>query len=166
LQSPSEAISDLNQRFQNHAIGYQYANGQIIRIDSQYVHAEAVKPALAVLQEPGFSGAQDEFMQAHRHYREGNNKEAINEALKAFESTMKCICERRHWNYDKTKATAKPLLDVLFANALVPAFLQSSFAGLRSVLEGGVPTTRNRTSGHGQGSEPTECDWPFRSVET
>jgi uncharacterized protein DUF7014 len=68
---------------------------------------------------------------------------------------MKSICEQRGLTHDKTRATAKTLLDILLANNLVPAFLQTGFAGLRSVLEGVVPTTRNRTSGHGQGSEPS-----------
>jgi hypothetical protein len=156
LQSPDRAIDDLNQRFREHAIGYEYANGQIVRVDSEYVHAEAVKPALALLQEPGFLGPQDEFMRAHQHYREGKYKEAINEALKAFESTMKCICDERGWAYDKTKSTAKTLLDLLFTQGLVPAFLQTGFSGLRAVLEGVVPTARNRTSGHGQGSQPKD----------
>lgn len=29
-------------------------------------------------------------------------------------------------------------------------------SGLRSLLESGVPTVRNRLSGHGQGEKPTE----------
>jgi len=34
---------------------------------------------------------------------------------------------------------------------LIPAFWQNQMAGLRSLLEGGVPTARNRLGGHGQG---------------
>ena len=154
-QHPDHAIDDLNQRFREHGIGYQYVGGQLIRIDSQYVHAEAVKPAISLLSEPGFEGPQDEFMKAHSHYREGDYKEAINDALKSFESTMKVICDQRRWPYDKNRDAAKALLDVLMREELIPSFLQNAFSGLRSVLEGAVPTARNRTSGHGQGATPT-----------
>jgi len=36
----------------------------------------------------------------------------------------------------------------------VPTWLQSEFSGLRSALESGVPTARNRVSGHGSGAAP------------
>jgi hypothetical protein len=155
-QHPDDAMDDLNQRLREHGIGYQYANGQLVRVDSQYMHAEAVKPALALLNEPGFSGPQDEFMRAHKHYRDGKYKESINEALKAFESTMKTICGQRKWAYNENKDTAKALLEIVLREELVPSYLQNAFSGLRAVLEGAVPTARNRTSGHGQGPAPTE----------
>ena len=44
--SPSDAIEELNNRFKEHGVGYQLTNGQIIRIDSEFIHAEVVKPAL------------------------------------------------------------------------------------------------------------------------
>lgn len=154
-QHPDDAIADLNRRFREHGIGYQYANEQVMRIDSQYMHAEAVKPALVLLSAPGFAGPLDEFMRAHKHYRDGKHKEAINEALKAFESTMKSICDQRGWAYDKNKDAAKALIEVVLREGLVPTYLQTAFGGLRAVLEGAVPTARNRTSGHGQGAAPT-----------
>lgn len=151
---PDQAISDLNERFLEHAVGYQYSNGQIVRIDSQYLHSETVKPALNLLSMRGFEGAQDEFLRAHSHYREKRYKESINEGLKAFESTLKSVCDQRGWLYDKDKDTAIKLLALVMDKELVPSFLQNSFGGLRSILENAVPTTRNRTSGHGQGAAP------------
>ena len=152
----NDAIDDLNQRFREHAIGYHYEFGCLIRVDSQYLHAEAVEPALSLLYDAGFSGAQDEFMEAHEHYRKGNNKDAITNALKAFESTMKTICDKRKWQYDKKRATASPLIDVVLANGLIPQDMQSHLTGLRTTLESGVPTVRNRMGGHGQGSVPVK----------
>lgn len=154
IQHPDDAISDLNQRFLEYAIGYQYIRGQIVRIDSQYIHSESVKPALTLLSLAGFEGSQDEFLRAHSHYREKRYKESINEALKAFESALKTICDQRAWQYDKDKDTANKLLALVMDKELVPSFLQTSFSGLRAVLENAVPTTRNRTSGHGQGAVP------------
>lgn len=152
----NDAVDELNQRFREHAIGYHYEFGCLIRVDSQYLHAEAVEPALSLLYDAGFSGAQDEFMEAHEHYRKGNNKDAITNALKAFESTMKTICDKRKWQYDKKRATASPLIDVVLANGLIPQDMQSHLTGLRTTLESGVPTVRNRMGGHGQGSVPVK----------
>ena len=147
-----DAIEELNARFREHGVGYAFDNGEIIRVDSQLLHAEAVKPALALLREPEYAGAQDEFLKAHEHYRHGRTKEALTECLKALESVMKAICAKRKWTHDP-HAAAKALLDVLFAKELIPSFWSSHFSGLRSTLEAGVPTGRNRLGGHGQGTE-------------
>jgi hypothetical protein len=148
------AILELNTRFQEHGIGFHYSDGEIIRIDSAFLHAEVVKPILRLLNANHYAGAQQEFLKAHEHYRHGDAKEALNECLKAFESLMKAICEKRKWSYSKT-ATAKELIQVCLENNLVPPFWQSYYASLRSVLESGVPTGRNKLSGHGQGATPT-----------
>ena len=53
--SAKAAIEELNVRIREHSVGYQYAGGQLIRIDSQYVHSEAVLPALALLSTAPFA---------------------------------------------------------------------------------------------------------------
>jgi hypothetical protein len=153
-QDADSAIEELNHRFKEHAIGYQYLGGQLVRLDSQFAHAEIVKPALSLLNATGFDGPADEFMRAFDHYRHGRNKEAVAEALKAFESSMKSICKARKWSH-APNATAQPLIKVLFEKGLIPAELESHFAGLRSAMESGLPTISNRTSRHGQGPAPT-----------
>lgn len=151
------AIDELNRRFVEHGVGYCFSNRQIVRIDSEFVHAEVVKPALRILVQSRYAGAQEEFLRAHKHYRDGNGKEAINECSKAFESTMKSICNQRGWRYDE-KAGASKLIGICFDNGLVPAYWRSHFDALRSLrstLASGAPTARNRLSGHGQGEIPT-----------
>lgn len=146
-------ITELNYRLREHGVGYQFENGEIIRVDSQYIHAEVVKPAIALLQGANFAGASEEFLQAHEHYRAKKYPEAIAGALKSFESTMKGICDVRKWKYPGS-AAAKGLIDVIFSKELIPLSLASQFSGLRSVLESGLPTVRNRQGGHGQGKDP------------
>lgn len=150
----AQGVEELNFRFKEHAIGYELRDGTIMRVDSQFIHAEVVKPALKLLQKKQFKGAQQEFLAAHDHYRHGKAKEALNECLKAFESTMKAICAKRGWQPKSQNANA--LIEVCFANGLIPQFWQSEFASLRSLLESGVPTGRNNLSGHGQGPMPTK----------
>jgi len=111
-QEPDDAINELNIRFREHEIGYQYASGEIIRLDSQYIHAEVTRPAISLLQQAGFNGASEEFLNAHKHYRKGRNKEAIADALKAFESTMKTICSSMGWAVPEN-ATTKPIPDLI-----------------------------------------------------
>jgi len=151
-QKAEDAINELNERFEEHSVGYFYDSGHIFRKDSEFVHEEIVKPALSLLHESGFEGALDEFLNAHKLYREGKDKQAIAEALKAFESTMKVICNENNWSIP-SNATAKPLIDKIFDKGLIPSELQSHFGGLRSALESGLPTLSNRTSRHGQGGK-------------
>ena len=144
----------MNYRFREHGVGYQYESGEIIRVDSQILHSEAVKPTLTFLSRQMYEGANEEFLKSFEHYRKGDYKECLNECLKAFESTMKAICDKRSWVYDPSRSTANVLIGVCFANELIPNFLQTQFNSLRTSLESGVPTTRNRLGGHGQGSSP------------
>lgn len=155
-QDPDSAIEELNDRFKEAGVGYQFESGEIIRIDSKIIHSEVVKPVLALLgTEKEFSGANDEFLKAHEHYRHGRHKECLVECLKAFESLMKGICQRNSWNYDKN-ATSKALINICFEKGLIPPYLQSQFSSLRSLLESGTPTIRNKEGGHGQGTEITK----------
>ena len=150
--SPDDAIAEMNQRFQDHGVGYQFTSGKIIRVDSEFIHSEVVKPTLIMLSDPMYEGANAEFLNAHEHYRKGKYKECLNECLKAFESCIKSICDARGWGYSD-RTTAKNLIDIVFKNKLIPDSMQSHFSGLRSTLEAGVPTLRNRLSGHGDGTE-------------
>ena len=154
LTPPDEAVAELNARFREHGIGYKFESGQVVKADSELLHQEAVRPALRVLLAPHFSGAEKEFLRAHEHYRNERFEEAIGDSLKALESTLKVICQRQGWSFDKNKATASTLIQIIFDNDLIPQYLQSQFSSLRSVLESGVPTIRNRDSGHGSGGAP------------
>ena len=157
-QIAADAIDELNHRFLEHSIGYQYQSGRIISVESQYVHQEIVEPAIALLHHANFNGPLQEFMDAHAHYRKGEMKDAITDAGNAFESTMKAICDARGWNYDKTKSVASTLIGILFDNELIPREMQSHFTALRATLVSGVPTVRNPggRGAHGQGITPVD----------
>lgn len=145
-------ISELNQRFLEHGVGYQFESGEIMRIDSQFVHAKVVKPVLDLLSDPLYAGANGEFLGAHEHYRHGRHEPCIVESLKAFESTMKIICKKRKWAYNETD-TAKKLIKACMDNNLIPSSQQTQFASFRSLLESGLPTIRNKQGGHGRGAK-------------
>lgn len=146
-----KAIEELNQRFLEHGVGYEYVPFEIIRKDSEFLHQETIKPALNLLQDSRYKGANEEFLKAHEHYRHGEIKDCLVYCLKSLESTLKTICEIRNWQFEQSD-TAKTLLSIVFRNKLVPMFWQSHFNALKSTLESGVPTGRNKLGGHGQGS--------------
>ena len=157
--SPNEAIDELNHRFREHGVGYQYESGQIIRVDSEFIHSEAMKPAMKMLSDPIYEGANAEFLSAHKHYRAGENKECLNDCLKSFESCLKSICDRWSWEY-KERDTANRLIKLVFDKGLIQSFMESHFSGLisglKSTLESGVPTVRNKLASHGQGRKIIE----------
>jgi hypothetical protein len=150
-----EAVAEINARMRRAGVGYEYVGGEMVRIDSEYVHAEAVRPALLLLQDKMYAGADEEFRSAFDHFRKGKTKECLTDALKALESTMKIICNKRKWQINQSD-TAKKLIDVCLTNGLIPSYWQNHFGSLRSMLESSIPTARNKTSGHGQGATVQE----------
>jgi 5'(3')-deoxyribonucleotidase len=158
IKLPDDAISELNSRFFEHSIGYQYNSGQIICVNSGLIHAEIVVPALSLLSSQQFKGAEQEFQSAHKHYKKREYKEAILDAAKAFESVMKIICDECGWLDKQFGAKdlhgANDLINVVFKNELLPKYLQTQLSELRSLLVSGVPKVRNITSAHGQGKQP------------
>lgn len=145
-----DAIYELNFRLREAGVGFQFEGTSIIQLDSQYVHSEAVKPALSILSDKRFHGPQQEFLHAHEEYRKARPEDhkkledVVAGALKSFESTLKVICDLKKWQYDP-KATAAPLVQLVIDKGLIPSYLQSSLEGLA--------TLRNRIGGHGQGSQ-------------
>ncbi len=146
----SDCIEELNIRFREAGLGYELIGGKIFRIDSQLIHSEAVKPALRLLNGEGFEGAQDEFLGAYEHYRHGNYEEALVDALKAFESTMKVILTANKKKY-APGATANKLVLACTEAGLIPTYNEAQLTSLNNVLISGIPTLRNKNGGHGQG---------------
>ena len=151
-----EAVRLLNKRLEQNGVGYRFERDKVIRVDSQLVHQETVRPALVLLSQPGFEGANEEFLKAHEHYRHGRYKETLLEAAKSFESTLKIICDLRGWSYGSGD-TARHLIKICLDNGLLPPYLETQLNTIRSLLESGLPTMRNKTSAHGQGPSPVEA---------
>ena len=147
-----DAITELNFRFRQHGLGYEFVNGEIIRIDTTLIHNNIIKPALKLIYDEGFLGAEEEMRRAFEYRRKADNKNAILEAGKAFESTMKAICDKKGYIYDKDKDTAQKLIEILESNSFFPAYMTAHLTSVRTTLRTGVPVVRNKNSGHGQGS--------------
>lgn len=152
--TPKQGVDELNARFRQHALGYRFElePRTIERVDSEYLYVESIAPGLTILRRLAFVGAEHEFLLAQEHLRHGRHEEAINEALKAYESTMKLICDARGWIYPSNPSSAQ-LVRTLIDQELFPAELEHYATSLRGLLESGLATVRNRSAGHGRGGE-------------
>ena len=148
--SADDAISELNGRFKENGIGYEYLSGKIIRIDNQITHENAIKPALYLISESLFAGANQEFLKAYDEYKSGNFKNSLVEALKSFESVLKTICSKRGWEFD-SRDTASRLVKIVIEKGLLPKWQEENLTGIRLTLES-IATPRNKMGGHGQGT--------------
>ena len=145
----------MNERFLRAGVGYQFENGIVVRVDSELIHSEVVRPALLYLHQKGFEGPCEEFLRAHEHYRAGRTKEAITTANNAFESTLKAICAQRQWECPQ-RATASKLIETVRRQGLLPNYLDAAFDQLAATLHSGIPKVRGEQGGHGQGATPRE----------
>ncbi|MCQ2588578.1 MAG: hypothetical protein MJ174_10715 [Treponema sp.] len=147
-----ESISELNYRFKQYGLGYEFTNGELIKKTNEIIHTEIVKPALSLLHDKNFKGAEDEFKLAFENYKKGQNKDAILYAQKSFESTMKIICKRKKFEYEE-KFDSKKLLEILRLQGFYPEYLNKQLVQLSDLLLSGLPRLRNEEAGHGQGEE-------------
>jgi len=141
--APKDAAKEVNRFLQEGGVPYQFEQGRWVHVSSGYVHQEMVRPALDALARDGFAGALDEFKSALDHARDGRTKEAANEATKALESTMKCICDARGWTYP-ANATAEPLFSLMVGHGVIQNWMENGFMGVVAI--------RNKRGAHGQGA--------------
>jgi hypothetical protein len=145
-------IDEINARLLEAGSGFQFERGMMVEATSKYLHVEVVVPSLMLLSESRYAAANSEFLAAHRAFREQDYEQCLVECCKAFESVIKVIAAERKWGLAQD-AQAKTLVKAVFDNKLVPSLLENEFTGIRTVLEGGVNTVRNKSGGHGAGTE-------------
>ncbi len=153
-----EKICDeLNGRFQEAGIGYEFNSGQMVKISQQVLHDQVVKPALQLISDKRFKAVQDEYLEAHSLFRNSKFEQSLVECGKAFESVLKVIGQARKWNVGPNDPASK-LIAAAFNSGFIPPYMQAQFNSLRSTLESGVPAVRNKMGGHGAGSIPRTVD--------
>lgn len=149
-QLADNALDEINRRFEQHSVGYQFESKMIIRVDSKFVHAEVMKPALKLLSQKIFLKANDEFLGAHKQYREGNYKDCVTGANRAFESSLKAICDVEGWRYAKGDRASELVTKVTNSGLFTHEF-DNSLNSYVAMLKTGLPNVRNQAGGHGDG---------------
>lgn len=153
--TPAEFHGEVNDIMRRYGIGFHYDTGLIglTATDTPYERDEIHVPALGLLAQPQFQNAREELAKAEMHYRAGNYRETVSFCASAFESTLKVICGLKGWSYEPTAAASK-LIEIVETNGLfkgVDALAKTYLTGLRSILQSGLPTPRNKAAAHGYG---------------
>ena len=118
---------------------------QVICLDNEVLHKEAIEPTLLLLTEPYFSSANEEFLEALKDYRKGDYRDSVVKCGSSLESVMKVICARKKWPYQETDAASKLL------KTIIPKTTLDTFYEQPIML---IATIRNRYStAHGAGTQ-------------
>ena len=119
---------------------------KVVRVDDNVAHTEAILPALSVLADIDYGGANDEFRNALDDYRKGDTADCVAKCGSAFESVLKVLCQKNRIGFDPNKDTTGRLLDKLLPRSTLDA------ATFKEPLIA-VARMRNRlSSSHGGGS--------------
>ncbi|HTR85284.1 MAG TPA: HEPN domain-containing protein [Reyranella sp.] len=157
LAGKEDAIKELNARFKLAGIGYQFDGRDLIRLDSTVAHGEIVVPALTLLGRKGFEKADEQYRSAHKHYRHGEYPQAITEAGKAFESTLKAIYALKGWTYP-AGAAVSDLVKVGVKEGLFPDWLGNSLQTYVAMLKTGLLAVRNNSGAHGEAPDAKSAE--------
>ncbi len=125
---------------------WRIANGTCIKLDPEFVGAGAIENALRALTSGPFTGAADEYVKAMRELASGDVKDAISDAAKSFESTLKVLTGLEHVNADR-------LLKEFVAQGYLDDLPDSVREGFRGTVLMSVAFMRNKLSSHGQGAD-------------
>ena len=122
---------------------------KVVRVDDNVAHTEAILPALSILADIDYGGANDEFRNALDDYRKGDTVDCVAKCGSAFESVLKVLCQKNHIECDPDKDAAARLLDKLLPHSTLDA------ATFKEPLIA-VARMRNRlSSSHGGGFSGT-----------
>lgn len=149
VEAIAQCFLQVNKKFLENGLGYEYQSNQLIRIDNKFIHKEVITNAITLLHEEEFESASNEYLKAFDEYKNGERENALVFARRAFESTMKIICERLGYRY-KQKSQAYELIGILKNNNFIPKELKYHFEHFSEAMQSGLPTVSNKES-HGKG---------------
>jgi len=125
---------------------------RVVRVDEEIAHREAVMPALSVLGDPAYAGADDEFRRALQDYRAGDYADCLGKCGSAFESVLKVLCQKNNITIRSGQGTAGHLIPPVLAKSTLDA---GTFQEPLTL----VARMRNRlSSSHGGGSTVRSVD--------
>ncbi|WP_294357156.1 STM4504/CBY_0614 family protein [uncultured Sphingomonas sp.] len=150
-------IAEVNARMLEAGFGFEFVSNEMVQVDNYVLHSEVVVPALTLISDPTFKSANDEYLSAHEAFRKGEYEDAVVDCGKAFESVLKIIGAERSWPIS-TNDTVGKLVAAAFSTEFIPSYMQTQFTGLRSLLDSGIGTVRNKMGAHGAGSTARQLD--------
>lgn len=148
-QKITDIMSKVNKKMLENSLGYEFIEGQLIRVDNKFIHSEVIINAIKLLHEEEFESASNEYHKAFDEYKKGELENALVFARRSFESTMKIICDRLGYHY-RQRGQSFELIGILKQNNFIPTELKYHFEKFTDVMQSGLPTVSNKES-HGKG---------------
>ena len=119
---------------------------QVVKVEEDVAHAEAIAPALEILGKPHFQAGNAEFRKALVNYRKGDYAACLTDCGSSLESVLKVICSRKGLHYSEND-TASTLIETVVPGLRMEGFFTQPWTLLA--------TLRNRlSSSHGGGTQP------------
>lgn len=136
---------ELNSILDEEESEWRMIDGQMCKLDSQFLEMHVVARAYELLKAEGYEGALDELTQARNELSAGNVKGAIHNACKSLESVLKAVI-----GADSGSAShlIRQLSEIGFYDGLPEDFARAFDEQVLMAL----PFMRNRLGGHGQGA--------------
>lgn len=157
VSDPEAVVDEINYRLRQAGVGFQIEDGQLVKVSSQFVHAEVVVPALTILGEERFNSANQEFRKAHREFREGDYRDSITDCGKALESVLKVLAEERGWVGVGNNSQLAALIKAAADNGLFATYMPEQLNGIKALVQG-AGTVRNKDGAHGVGTAESKAD--------
>ena len=145
-ECPPESVDDIAETFEKCRLPYgvnKTSPASIYVAEDEATRKLALEPALAVLSEPRFEVADEEFRSAMKEYKNGSYADCLVKCGSAFESVLKVICKSNGWSFDETD-TAGQLMRTVVERSSLDSFFKEPLAL--------IATMRHRMSAaHGGG---------------
>ncbi|MCK4730147.1 MAG: abortive infection family protein [Candidatus Aenigmarchaeota archaeon] len=172
-------IVNINKIFKIDKIGYEIIPAGledlpfiIVPFNSKYLYLETIKKPMSLMHSEKFKGALNEFEKAIEKYRKDDFENAIGEANKAYESTLKTVLFFKKIPFDETRDKIPRLVDKVKSANIIDSTLESVFNSFWPVLKNGPNNIRNLSGvAHGQGVDvktiqKSYADFVLRTVGT
>lgn len=144
---------EINAVLYIHNSSWRFIDGNAVLIDSEYHQREIHAKTVELLKTNKAYGALEEFQEAINDLTASETKDAVVNAHKSVESTMKVVL-----GAGSEKLRYGQLLRKLIDSDIIPEYYEGFFDNFEQLVLG-VGKERNLPGrGHGQGSQPTEVD--------
>lgn len=144
--------NELNMILQTEGVPWVFSDGNFFQMDSKFMEEHVHQQLQELYETKAFTGAQEEFVEARNDLSGNDCKNAILNACKSYESTMKCLLGEKH-SGEATKLAQKIRKEGYLDD--LPSSLQEVF--VQKVMQC-LPVIRNDLAGHGQGRESVSVE--------
>lgn len=144
--------NELNMILQTEGVPWVFSDGNFFQMDSKFMEEHVHQQLQELYETKAFTGAQEEFVEARNDLSGNDCKNAILNACKSYESTMKCLLGEKH-SGEATKLAQKIRKEGFLDD--LPASLQEVF--VQKVMQC-LPVIRNDLAGHGQGRDSVSVE--------